>query len=284
MRILASRSVLLLGLLLLLAILGAAPTARPVRAEETARPAFAAWDLHADFSGSAPVVIVTAYQGLHNPPEVTQWTQFDISANCVQQGPGSITYQNGYAQFDGNAYLACQLPPVLMGGLDCEVNASKYFFFGADATLRPVMRGNPIVAASDGSFFFGLPSNGVEARTRGVLSGTEYQTAPWQRDNAGNELLLGQDGPLMIEAANTIGLLDFLNPSWQITFEDVDETKVGHWMYSSGGVSTWGTSAALLPYRTPPPYVYIGYNPATGAIFDGRLTTVEVDPPGCTVK
>jgi hypothetical protein len=284
MRTLASRSVLLLGLLLLLAIVGAAPTARPVRAEGAVRPAFAAWDLQADFSNGAPEVLVTAYQGLHDPPEVTQWSQFDISAHCVQQGSGSITYQNGYAQFDGNAYLACPLPSVLMSGLDCEVNASKHFFFGADTTLRPVARGNPIVAASDGSFFFGLPSNGVEAQTRGMLSGTVYQTAPWQRDNAGNEVLLGQDGPLMIETANTIGLLDFLNPSWQATFENVNHTKVGHWMNSAGGVSTWGTSAALLPYRTPPPYVYIGYNPTTGAIFDGQLTAVEVDPPGCTVK
>lgn len=284
MRTSASRSVLLLGLLLL-TIVGATPMmARPVRAEETARPAFAAWDLQADFSDGVPEVIVTAYQGLHNPPEVTQWTQFDISANCVQQGPGSITYQNGYAQFDGNAYLACQLPPVLMGSLDCEVNASKRFFFGADTTLRPVAQGNPIVAASDGSFFFGLPSNGAQAQTRGVLSGTVYQTTSWQRDNAGNEVLLGQDGPLMIEAANTIGLLDFLNPSWQQSFENSNPTRVGHWMDSAGGTSTWSTSAALLPYRTPPPYVYIGYNPATGAIFDGRLTTVEVDPPGCTVK
>lgn len=284
MRTLASRSGLLLSLLLLLAIVGAAPTARPVQAEEIALPTFAAWDLQADFSGVTPEVIVTAYQGLYDPPEVTQWTQFDISANCVQQGPGSITYQNGYAQFDGNAYLACQLPPMLMGGFDCEVNASKYFFFGADTTLRPVTRGNPIVAASDGSFFFGLPSNGVQARTRGMLSGTVYQTTPWQRDNAGNEVLLGQDGPLMIAAADTIGLLDFLDPSWQTTFENVNHTKVAHWMDSAGGGSTWGTNAALLPYRTPPPYVYIGYNPATGAIFDGQLTAVDVDPPGCTVK
>lgn len=284
MRIPSSRLVLLLSLLIVCAMVGAAPTARPVQAEEPARPEFAAWDLHADFSGGAPEVIVTAYSGLHNPPEITSWNAYDISAYCVQQGPGSITYQNGYAQFDGSAYLVCELPPLIMSGLDCEVNASKYFFFGADATLLPVAQPNPIASASDGSFLFGLPSNGVQARTRGALSGTVYQTAPWQRDGAGNEVLLGQDGPLMIAAAQTIGLLDYLTPSWENAFASLSSQKVGHWMYSAGGTSTWNANAAPLPYRTPPPYVYIGYNSVTGDIFNGRLTAVDVDPPGCTVK
>lgn len=282
MRTPAPRFVLLLGLLL--TMIGVAPTVRPLQAEEAARPAFAAWDLQADFSSGAPVVIVTAYEGLHNPPEVTGWLQLDISADCVEQGLGNIVYQNGYAQFDGSAYLACALPPVLMSSADCEVNADRHFFFGADVRIRPVARSNPMIAASDGSFFFGLPSNGAQAQTRGRLSGTMYQTAPWLRDNAGNEVLMGQDGPRMITVANTIGLLDFLDASWQTSFAGVGLNTVGHWMYAAGSASTWNTNAAMLPYREPPPYVYIGYNPATGDIYDGRLTAVEVDPPGCTVK
>lgn len=281
------RPLLLPTLLAALVALLAAPTG-PARAEQAAEADVMAWDVSADFRGADLLVTLTTYSAIYAEPAILSSQTTEITRRCIKQGPGTILFQGGYATFDGSAYYRCELPPSLLsafGSDNCEaVVAQGYFFFSADVTLQPITHGNPLLTASDGSFAFSAPGDGVQSRTRVRLSNYQYDADPWLRDAGGNMLLMGQYGPLMIEANKTAGLLSFLPADWQPFFQNVDNDEVGHWMSASAGAQTWGAGAVELPYREPPRYVFIGRNPATGATFRGDLAYVEGDPPGCTVK
>lgn len=289
MRTRTIRPLLPTALLLALAAVVAA-SAPPGRAAAQATPEadFMAWDIAADFRGAALAVTLTTYSGTYDPPAILDASTIDITGNCAQRGPGTIAYQGGYADFDGSAFIRCELPPGLIssfGADQCEESAELgYFFFGADVRLDPVSHSNPLLTASDGSFAVSLPGNGVTASTRVRLAGHQYMTQSWQRDAGGNMVLMGQYGPLMVEASEEAEVLSFLPADWQPYFAGVGQDKVGHWMSAASGTQTWGANAAELPYSEPPRYVFIGHNPATKATFRGELAYVEGDPPGCTVK
>src|SRR4029453_13238272 len=83
---------------------------------------------------------------------------------------------------------------------------------------------------------FGLPSDGVVARTRMALSSRTYISPDWAVDSAGNRMVMGQHGPGTVAVASYFGWLDFLTgPNWDNFFNSfVKGTYVGHWVESPG--------------------------------------------------
>jgi len=255
----------------------------PARAQ-LGGPNIKAWVLRADFTGAAPSVLVTEYNLQGDSAIVAGSATRDISPNCVQVGPGTIRLQGGKAVFDGTTYLRCTMPPNLLQGSDCQVGGAAFFFFSAEGVFDPAARENPLLVASNGSFAFSAPSSGAQLRTHVQLLAQGYETSPWHRDGSGNEVIIGQDGPTIITASTTLGLLGNLDPSWQDLFKLGDKTKVNHQMYSAAGAQRWSANAAIVPFPAVPSEVFIGYNPASGAIFRGQLSHLEGDPPGCVAK
>lgn len=287
MRIRFPRPLLLPGLAIFLAALTAVVPAPPARAEEEPTSVIAAWSITADFTAGAPNVVVTEYTVevyASGPPAVAEWTSVDITGDCAAMGTGTISYQNGYAIFDGASYLRCTLPPLQINTLDCQAESAGYFYFGADVKLKPTSQINPLLTASNGSFALSLPSDGIQARTRVRLPSYGYQSSLWPRDANGNEVLMGQGGEIMVQVANTpdLDLLTFLTPAWQPFFANLNPSRVGHWANWTSGTRTWSTNAASLPFVTPPPFVDIGHN--NGTFFNGQIAVVEGDPPGCTAE
>jgi hypothetical protein len=270
------------ALLAALALLAAAIPAPAARAQTAPGPTSYGWDITADFTGSAPLVKVTSYKLVGDPAVVASSSTQDISTRCVQRGTGTIAYPGGRAVFDGKAYLRCELPPLLVGLNPGPGNGVLYF--SAVGTFDTAARANPILAASDGSFSFSVPGNGAQLRTRVELPPQAYETPPWARSATGNQVLLGQSGQTMATLNSSLGLLSFLDPSWASFFQPLDKARVGGWAFSGGGAATWSDLAAAVTFRRPPSHVFIGFNPATGAIFKGELSYAAGDPPGATVK
>jgi hypothetical protein len=269
---------------LLIALVALVVTAVPAGAAEEVKPEFYAWDLRVDFEDGAPHAVLTNYNGLLEPPKILAWKAAEVQ--CTAQGPGQITYQNGVAVFDGASFLRCPIPLNIMPPADqCETTAYGNWWFSAEGTFQPVQAPNPIIWASDNSFSFGLPSDGTRARTRVQFPSQIYLSGLWPRDGAWNEVLMGQNGPMMLAATSEIpGLLENLDVSWEPFFSGVSATQVGHRMFAPSAVRQGKVDAAPLPYLPPPPFVDIGRNANAGAVFAGTLAYAEVDPPGCTVK
>lgn len=167
----------------------------------------------------------------------------------------------------------------------CREASFGNFWFSAEGSFNQVSAINPMLKASDNSFYFSLPSSGSQARTRVQFPTRLYQSANWPISSSWNETLMGQYGPMMIEAAGEIDdLLENLDPSWESYFAMVNATQVGHRMFSPTAVRSGKSAAYELPYAPPPPYIDVGYNENTGAYFSGTLAYVEVDPPACVGK
>jgi hypothetical protein len=269
---------------LLIALVALVVSAMPVGAAEGVKPEFYAWDLRVDFEDGAPHAVLTTYNGLLAPPAILAWEAVEVI--CVERGSGQITYQNGVAIFDGASFLRCPIPLNIVPLPDqCETTAYGNWWFSAEGTFQALQAQNPIIWASDNSFSFGLPSDGVRARTRVQFPSQVYQSGLWPRDGAWNEVLMGQNGPMILEATSEIpSLLENLDVSWEPFFSGVSATEVGHRMFAPVGVRQGKINAAPLPYAPPPPFVDIGRNANIGAVFAGTLAYAEVDPPGCTVK
>lgn len=264
--------------------LAAAPPRQALASPE--EPQFYAWDLRADFETGAYRVILTSYNGDYDPPQIHEWVATDITSQCAELGPGSITYQNGRAIFDGASLIRCTLPTGIVPPVDqCEDVAFGNFWFSAEGSFNQVSAINPMLKASDDSFYFNLPSSGSQARTRVQFPTQVYQSNNWPISSSWNEVLMGQYGPMIVEAASKIpDLLENLDLSWETYFLTVGPNQVGHRMFSPSAVRSGKTGAAQLPYADPPPMIDIGYNDNTGAYFNGTLAYVEVDPPACTAK
>lgn len=284
-----NRPPLLLALAIALVALAAA--VQPARAEVQPKPDFRAWNVRGNFTNGSARVMLTTYSGIYEPPQILSWTQTDISGDCTVLGGGSISYSGGQATFPGSAYLRCTLDPAAFAQYapdKCETEAGGFWFFSGEGKIPSTSQANPIISASDGTFHFSLPGSGALTRTRAVLPSlggpTTYLTPQWSRDASGNEVLIGQYGPLIIEASEEIGLLGNLTAGWKPYFTSVAQLEAGHRMYSAASVSEWQTSADPLLYEPPPPAVLFGYNPVSGVFYSGKLTHAEVDPPGCIVK
>jgi hypothetical protein len=253
-----------------------------------------AWELSVDFPNQQPQVIYTAYIGTNDPdPQIIDSLAIDISANCVVQG-GPLTYdQDGYAIFNGAVYIECPVPSwrdqlAIIGAhlpgahnntLTCDAGNGP-LFAAADVKLDLVSASNPVVDASDLGLTFSLPSNGSKARTAIELTSGMRASPLWSIGTGGKRMLLGENGPVIVAAADHFGWLDFLTDSaWQGFFENVVVgATIGHWVESPS--ASWSAPATGYKLRTQGAVVYIGHNATTGANLRGRLASGRIDP-GC---
>jgi hypothetical protein len=288
---------LLLLLVALVMLLAAAAPASTARANGA--PTWQAWGLTVDFpmlATDAPKIMYTVYVGTNNPISqvVAESAPVDLWANgsCVTQGGGPLTWQGGYADFNGNVYIRCRLPswragigalaPSLPGAsnntLTCDAGGAP-LFSAAQVKLDPVSSANPIIDASGLGIAFSAPSNGIKARTSLTLTSGTYSSPQWNQSSAGNRVVIGENGPAITAVATHFGWLDFLtDPNWDNFFNTVNGTTIGHWVESPS--AHWTAPAARYKLKTQSDYVDIGYSPATGSYLRGELGATRVDP-GC---
>jgi hypothetical protein len=283
---------LLLLVVAVAALLAATSPAPSARAAVLA--SWQAWEISVDFPNQQPQVVYTAYIGTNDPnPRILDSIAIDISADCVVQG-GPLTYdQDGYAIFDGATYIECTAPswrdqlailgPYLPGAskntLSCDAGNGP-LFVAADVKLDSVSASNPIIDAHDLGLTFSLPSSVANARTVIALTSGAYASPLWPVNGAGKRMLMGENGPAIVEAAAYFGWLGFLtDPSWQGFFKTtVVGPKIGHWIESPS--ASWTTPAGPYKLKTQGAVVYIGHNGLTGANLRGRLSSGRIDP-GC---
>ena len=296
-RLLSRRRRLLMLPMALVALLAVSAPASTARA--TATPTWQAWGLTVDFPTSAtdaPKIMYTVYVGTDDPaPQViAESNPVDLWANgsCVTQGAGPLTWQGGYADFNGNAYIRCQLPswragigalaPGLPGAnnnsLTCDAGGAP-LFLGAQVKLDPVTSANPIIDAAGVGVALSTPSDGSKGRTNLTLTAGTYSSPRWNLSSAGNRVVSGENGPAITAVAAHFGWLDFLSdPNWENFFNTVTGTTIGHWVESPS--AHWTAPATRYKLKTLADYVYVGYSPATGSYLHGDLGAVRIDP-GC---
>jgi len=281
----------------LIALLAAAAPAPAALA--TSAPTWQAWGLTVDFptlATDAPEIMYTVYVGADDPtPQVVaESTPVDLWANgsCITQGTAPLTWQGGYADFNGNAYIRCRLPswragigalaPGLPGAsnnsLTCDAGGAP-LFTAAQVKLDAVASTNPIIDATGLGVALSAPSNGNKARTSLALSSATYSSPLWNQTSAGNRIVIGEDGPAITAVATHFGWLSFLaDPNWDDFFNTVTGATVGHWVESPS--AHWTAPAARYKLKTQSDYVYIGYSPTSGAYLHGELGATRIDP-GC---
>jgi hypothetical protein len=286
--------ILSVALVALLAAIAPATTARA-----TSAPTWQAWGLTVDFptlANDAPKIMYTVYVGTNDPtPQViAESTPVDLWANgsCTIQGTGPLTWQGGYADFNGNAYIRCRLPSWRAGlaalapgvpgannnSLTCEAGGAP-LFLAAQVKLDAVTSNNPIIDAAGLGVAFSAPSDGIKARTSLTLTSGTYSSPRWIQSSAGNSVVIGENGPAIVAVAAHFGWLDFLSdPNWDDFFNTVTGTTIGHWVESPS--AHWTAPAARYKLKTQADLVYIGYSPATSTYLHGELGAFRADP-GC---
>lgn len=261
-------------------------------ANATPVPTWSGWSVEVDFEAGAPHVVYTVYVGTSTPDiMVLDSISDDISDTCTTIG--SVTYQNGAAHFDGSSYLSCTLPswrttvatmaPGLPhannNNLTCDAGLGP-LWVAAEANLTPVSNENPILNASGVGIAFSLPSNGIGAKSRLMLSNGGRESPGWMLDPAkGNKMLMGLNGEATIVVADYHDWLTFLDSGWEGPFGmEAVGTTMAHLAQPSGAIS--GSPSINYQLKTTASTIYIGYNPATKAKLRGDLFHAQIDP-GC---
>jgi hypothetical protein len=224
---------------------------------------------------------------------VIDFVEEDITDDCVFT---DITYSGGYAFFNGSSsQIECALPsfadklaelfpslPALEAELTCTCGGAP-LWASAHGALNPVSGEQPVASIFHGSrqgMLFRLPSNGARARTTIELPNGAALTSPqWIPAPGGNRVLMGVNGPSIIALDNEFGWLSYLNPQWKAAFEPVVGQTARHW-FEAPSRTNWVSAPAAYKLYTTEGTLTIGYNPATGAHFDGKLRFVRIDP-GC---
>lgn len=83
---------------------------------------------------------------------------------------------------------------------------------------------------------------------------------------AGNRVLMGVNGPVIVAIDHEFGWLKFLKaPDWQNYFNESQERRFGY--RAEGPITSQGVQTASAPYtlKTTAGTVYIGYSPSSGA-------------------
>jgi hypothetical protein len=293
-----------LPLLLLVALLlGAAAT--PVRADEPPNPNptanWAAWGLVVSFPNGALRVKYAAYIGTNNPPGILDKVIENITADCAVVGDPLTIDANGYARFDGNSYIACDLPDwgALIAELaphlrvatstavttECEDDSPLWF--SGDVLLDAVTGEQPLFDSLN--LDIDLPSvrlSPATLKTRVRAGGRwagNYNSAVWTTTNSTvNTFLSGEEGPISVAVINDFGGLPYLlNPGWQPYFNsNVVGSRMGLWREPAGSGSWVNILQSNFPMNTGPTTAYIGYDTGSGAYFQGSIKTLKIDP-GC---
>ncbi len=253
---------------------------------------WAAWGLAVEFPNQQPRVRFATYVGDDTPKVLDSTPLQDITGDCTVHG--TLTYAGESAIFDGNTYIECEIPSLRteakslaphlavanLQACDCLPDQSP-FWVSADLTLESVAASNPIFDASEVGFTFDLPSNGANAKTRVTQSSGTFLSPPWTVDAAGKRILAGRYGSSVVAIADYFNGLQYLtDPNWKAYFTNqVTGNMMGQWIESPG--AGWRTPVAPnYTLNTNEATVYIGYDAATGSMFNGTLNKLRIDP-GC---
>jgi hypothetical protein len=290
-------------LLIVFAALISGLTAAPVAAYDPPNPGatWGAWGLQVAFPNGALQVKYAAYVGTNNPPGILDKEVQEITGDCAVVGDPLVIDANGYARFNGNSYIECNLPDwgAVISGLAphlriatataaCECETSSPLWVAGDLTLDSVTGEQPLFDSLD--LDIDMPSTMLSAtsfKTRVRASGRwagNYNSTTWTTNNTtANRLLFGEEGPIAVAVINDFGGLPFLNPAWNAYFNThVTGSRVGLWREPTGSGSWVNTMEMNFPMQTGPSTVYIGYDLGSGRYFRGSIKTLNIDP-GCRV-
>lgn len=292
-----------LPLLLILTILLAA-AATPAKAAQQPNPnptaSWAAWGLAVSFPNGALKVKYAAYIGTNNPPGILDKVIENITDDCAVVGDPLAIDANGYARFNGNSYIACDLPDwgaliaelaphlrVATATVMTECEADSPLWFSGDMILDAVTGEQPLFDSLD--LDIDLPSvklspTNLKMRVRaGGRWAGNYNSAVWATTNSTvNTFLAGEEGPISVAVINDFGGLPYLlNPNWQPYFTaNVVGPRMGLWREPAGSGSWVNMLEANFPMNTAPATAFIGYDLGSGAYFQGSIKTLKIDP-GC---
>lgn len=301
------RSLLLLtfaGLLLASAPAAAAPPAQVGPPYPDAE--WAGWGLAASFDSGAPIIKFAGYVGKNGTPPVVLGSIVEtITEDCEALDanglPTTLTISaDGYANFNGDVYLRCETPsweamidqlaPHLKPakGTSCECSPTRSPFWGAaEFILQPVAAGssraNPLLDASELGLTFSLPTNGSVAQSQMMRSSGAYTSGTWLYDSTtGNRVLTGQNGPIDVAIMDYFDGVTFLSGAgWRPYFiNTIRGNRFGQWLEPANAGSYANLPNLNYTLSTQESVVYIGRHNGTGALLNGRLRVLQVDP-GC---
>lgn len=289
-----------------LAAVPAAAAPRPQAAPPYPDAQWAGWGLSASFDTGAPVIKFAGYVGKNgSPPVVLGRIIEDITADCevldASGLPATLSINaSGYANFNGNVYIACETPswqamiaqlaPQLAPakGATCECPPTKSpFWASADFIIQPVAAGasrdNPVLDAEELGLTFSLPTNGTVAQSRMSRTNGTYDSSTWIYDpTGGNRVLVGQSGPLDVAVIDYFGGLAYLTGAgWRPYFNGtVRGNRFGQWLEPANAGTFVAATNLNYTLSTQSSTVYIGRDSGTGALLNGRIRHLRVDP-GC---
>lgn len=294
----------LAALLLAAAPVGAAPRAQGGGPYPDAQ--WAGWGLAASFDSGAPVIKFAAYVGKNGSPPVVLGSIVEtITPDCdildANGLPRTLSINAaGYANFDGDVYIQCETPdwqamiaqlaPQLRPaqGASCECSPTRSpFWASSDLILHPVApgdsRANPLLDASELGLTFSLPTSGSVAQSQMTRSSGTYLSSTWLYDSAdGNRVLVGQSGPLDVAIIDHFGGLSYLTGAgWRPYFiNTVRGGRFGQWLEPANAGTYTNVPDINYSLTTLGSTVFIGRHSGTGALLNGRVRYLRVDP-GC---
>jgi hypothetical protein len=238
----------------------------------------------------APKVTYIVYTFVEDsPPRVISAVEEDISASCTSYG--TWNYNGDYAIFDGSNYIECDIPAwrdklaQILPASPCAILNACQCLAGSPASgaanvrLASGNRANPLIDASELGMLFGLPRSGGQARTRLAVYPNVYISPQWNVATAGNRMLFGINGPILVALDNHFKWMPYLNSAWKPWFtNNVIGAEIGHYVEPSG--ATWQGGAGGYDLQTTAGTVYIGRNVAGSEYFRGQLADGKIDP-GC---
>lgn len=289
--------------LLLLVVAALAATAGPVAAQATPsnpEATWFGWGLSLSFPNNAMKVKFAVYVGDNNPPGILEKEELVITDDCAVIGDPLTFDGSGYARFNGNSYISCDLPewhamvaqmaPHLISGtgpITCECNSSSPAWIAGDLKLDAVTGEQPIFDA--GLLDVDMPSVGLPGGTLstnirifGRWAGG-YNSAIWTTTStSANRFLVADEGPLSVATINDFGGLAFLtSPGWRPYFNNnVRNSRAGLWLEPPGMGSWVNVNDSSITMSTAANVATIGYDPTSGAYLRGSISRFNIDP-GC---
>ncbi len=244
---------------------------KPTAAQTQPAPEWVSWDLEVDFYKNAVHGQFTVILGYwdSNGEAVEMLPNTTLSVPCkprgnVILGRSEATFNGGHVQCElpdlidtANTIIAKRWPEVELfeivpGECECVFTANKPIY--ADATGQ--LTGTSFAPVfHHPSIQFGLQPEGSKYVANQFTVDGQSSLSAWQK---------------------TGGTANFR--SEYECYTDAGICKFRHFL------DGWQTSANYAPLVTPildtsATTIYIGYDPTTGAVFDGELSHVRVDPP-----
>jgi hypothetical protein len=285
---------LVLALIAAILLLGSAGA--PTAEAQAGGPYWSGWGLRVDFPNTmprAPRVIYTVYYGENLPtPRVIDSTEIDISAQC---SAFNLVYTAQGAQFDGSSsHIVCAvpawrdelsllnpaLPPAAGPTVTCAAGNGPLWGAG-DIRIGAQNRTHTLFDASDLGVRLSIPVSNGRAQTELALSSGAQRSLKWTISSLRNQVVIGQNGPAIVEVADHFAWLNSLtDPIWRDFFTNqVVGPTMGHYYEKPTSTQTWATPPSYA-LGTDASTVYIGRRASGGSFFKGELISAVIDP-GC---